>query len=422
MKSIFKKVGALVGLLVIALGISLTPILTASAATRDCDSNAVIYCGTVNKYELRDKLNSGTGRTYQSASQLQDLFGHYGIYSKDYWRLVDGTVYSDGRVVVNGKVVHRNAKSMGRSYMAGSTKVSGFPYPIYLRPTSVSFRSSSIGALVRMNTNGTMQYAVLKSCGNIVPGVSYTEKLYWLTTNKYEDLNRDGIRQTNEPYLPNWTFDITGPNGYKRTVVTSINGGITATHLKAGTYTITERQQTGWTSTTGLTQTVTITNSNQSVHFGNARIVVVQSAGLRVIKFHDRDGDKIQDSNEERLSGWKFRVTGNNYDQIVTTNATGEAVINDLQPGTYTITEILVDGWVNTTGLTTERNIVDGTVETIMFGNRRPTKPGEKIKQTKLPTSGPVETAAMAFGSVSFSGVALAWAKSKKKLLDAFRK
>lgn len=150
---------------------------------------------------------------------------------------------------------------------------------------------------------------------------------------------------------------------------------------------------------------------------------VSNESGLMIVKFHDRDGDRIEDANEERLSGWRFRVVGNDVDTILTTDSNGIARLNDIEAGSYTVTEILTRGWTNTTGLSLQRTVPDNTVSVFTYGNRRTVpndEPGGDV--TELPTSGPVETAAAAFGTMSFSGVAVAWARSKKKLLNAFRK
>jgi hypothetical protein len=54
----------------------------------------------------------------------------------------------------------------------------------------------------------------------------------------------------------------------------------------------------------------------------------------------------------------------------------------------------------------------------------KPLPPAEitKAKGDVLPITGPVETAAAAFGTLGLSGSAVAWLRSKKRLLDSFRK
>lgn len=516
----------MVAIVTIALGLVLSPTDVGIAnAGQDCDSNAVIYCGITSRAKLKEKLTNGTGRQYQSASELQSLFAYYRIYPKDVYRLRDGYVTKDNRVVVPGYNVKNgsNVYSMGRSYMSGSTRVSRFPYPIYLRHPSVSFRSNSIPAYVYMNPDSTFAYAVIKSCGNIVPGKLYSapeerHKLtIWkyedlnlnkvkdaneryvsdwyfdvrgpngktsrvktsanggititrllpgkytiteltrpgwrsitgltqtvnisnqnvavsfgnvevqkLTIWKYEDLNRDGQRQENEPMLPNWQFDVNGPRGYRYTTRTTANGGVTITRLLPGEYTITEHMQDGWRNTTPRTQRVTIARDGRVVYFGNTQIYEPfdERVNLNVAKFHDIDGDGDRDEEETMLPDWRFRVTGpNGYENTITTQENGIASLSELEPGNYVVTEILIDGWENTTGLTVQRTVtIDPATQSFVFGNRETDDPKTPGGETALPASGPMEAAATAFGTFGLSGSAIAWMRSKKRLLGAFRK
>ncbi len=64
---------------------------------------------------------------------------------------------------------------------------------------------------------------------------------------KWRDINGDGIKQTDEPGVANWTINISGPINTSTT--TNSNGEYTFYYLPVGTYTITETQQTEWTQT-----------------------------------------------------------------------------------------------------------------------------------------------------------------------------
>jgi uncharacterized repeat protein (TIGR01451 family) len=146
--SLFASVGLIAALL--------APVMPADAQARDCDNNAIIHCGALDKKELRERSKK---------SNVPGIFKHYGISQNHYDSLVEGTVHRDGRVVVNGKTVATGAVSTGRQNMPGSTHIKSVN--IYERPTSVSFRSSSLPAFVKMN-DGQFQYAIIKSCGNPV--------------------------------------------------------------------------------------------------------------------------------------------------------------------------------------------------------------------------------------------------------------
>lgn len=142
----------------------------AAGQVRDYDSNAVVYGGVYSVSELNNKLNGGTGKPYQSSAELKALFAKYGIGQADFGQLTNGYVTKHNQVVVNGKIVAYNVYTMGRHDIAGSTRISGLSYPLYLRHPSVSFVSDNLPAFVSMNYDGTYAYAILKPCGNIVTG------------------------------------------------------------------------------------------------------------------------------------------------------------------------------------------------------------------------------------------------------------
>ena len=168
---------------------------------------------------------------------------------------------------------------------------------------------------------------------------------------------------------------------------------------------------------------------------------VTDTVNIIVVKFHDLNENGEIDSNEPYLKGWQFEVTGpNNYSKNITTDETGRYTLTDLEPGRYTVTEILKSGWKNTTGISIERTVTtDESSQKFVFGNKqlddkitpptpeppvKPEPPKEVIsgKGHYLPETGPAEAAAMAFGTLGLSGSAVAWMRSKKRLLDSFRK
>lgn len=145
--------------------VSLLLILPAGvhAQSSDCDANAMIWCGVSSTSDLQQKLQQGDG--HHSAANLQKQFAATGASASTIKNahFVNGTVTKTGKVIVNGKVVATGAVSYGRQFMPGSTKVGS----LYRRPTSISFQSDSLPALVAMGQNG-FRFAIIKSCGNVV--------------------------------------------------------------------------------------------------------------------------------------------------------------------------------------------------------------------------------------------------------------
>lgn len=150
---------------VVLAGLLFVPAPASAATPRDCDSNAVIYCGAYTKQELLDKLRTGDSR--HTGAELREIVygGNWGITEASLRsdQTVDGVVTKDGRVIVGGQVVATDARSAGRENIGRSTREG----EVYVRPTSTSFRSAQIPAFVHLE-NGQFRYAVIKSCGNPV--------------------------------------------------------------------------------------------------------------------------------------------------------------------------------------------------------------------------------------------------------------
>lgn len=130
------------------------------AAAQDCDANAVIYCGVTGLADLRAKYNQNQG------GNVQAIFAHFGIPNEAFLDdMYIGRVTKAGDVYIGDWKVATNAVTAGRQNMPGSTKIPGIE--AYQRPPSVSFRSDSLEALVKMD-QGRFVVAVLTSCGNPV--------------------------------------------------------------------------------------------------------------------------------------------------------------------------------------------------------------------------------------------------------------
>ena len=177
--------------------------------------------------------------------------------------------------------------------------------------------------------------------------------LIWTVTDK-EDNNQDlvsGVPANNDP-VPSYLkvaavpgsvkivktsedgvvdgvkFKVTG-NGVDQTVTTANDGVFQINDLRPGTYTVTEltegkyEKQDPQTVAVTAGQTATVTFSN-----------TLKRGDLKIIKT----------SEDGVVDGVKFKITGNGVDQTVTTANGGVFQINNLLPGTYTVTE-QADSW-----------------------------------------------------------------------------
>ena len=90
---------------------------------------------------------------------------------------------------------------------------------------------------------------------------------------KFYDMDQNGVKGTNEPFLQGWTFTIAQGS----TVLGSVTTGGAGTpgvcvNLPAGQYTVTEVVQTGWFPTTPNPQTATVVGGQTvTLLFGNGR-------------------------------------------------------------------------------------------------------------------------------------------------------
>jgi uncharacterized repeat protein (TIGR01451 family) len=160
----FSLIAFMVGASIFAYG------LTRASSPTDCDSNAIIRCGVYDSKDMTDGYKAKGG-------SVETIYKHFQI-DGDFSGLVDGEVTSSNEVLVGGQVVANNAITVGREDIGRSEKItlvgktsSGQEniYTFYKRQPSVSFRSRSIPAYVKM-VDGKFKWAVIKSCGNPVQG------------------------------------------------------------------------------------------------------------------------------------------------------------------------------------------------------------------------------------------------------------
>ena len=134
--------------------------------TPDCDTVAIVYCGTFSESQFHSKWNND-----KKYSDHATVFSAFGIKKSDVTGMVDGIVWRDGRVTLgnsaSGQVVATNAITAGRwnNPKSGMTKIAGTSRA-YKMSTS-NFATEGQTAMIKM-VNGQFKFAVIKSCGNPV--------------------------------------------------------------------------------------------------------------------------------------------------------------------------------------------------------------------------------------------------------------
>jgi hypothetical protein len=210
----------------------------------------------------------------------------------------------------------------------------------------------------------------------------------------FADFDADGRFDANETGLTGWTVYVDLNNNQSRDpnepqTVSGAGGDYTLrARLLAGTYSIREVVQQGWTQTfpnqaSQFAHRVTITSGTQIVDdldFGNKPA----PGSVEGIKYNDVNGNGQRDAGEPGLAGFVIYADMNN-DAIIgigepasITDASGRFLINNITPGLVVIREVQQAGFLQTEpnpggplqggiGI----NVIGGVLTSgLVFGNR----------------------------------------------------
>jgi uncharacterized surface anchored protein len=183
---------------------------------------------------------------------------------------------------------------------------------------------------------------------------------------KYYDANRNGQFDDSECPLQGWTITIDDGEGYVVSQVTNESGIASFLDLAPGQYTVYETIQDYWYNVTPASVTVNVTaGMTVEVEFGNDQL-----ADLDVMKFHDMNGNGVYDTGEETLSGWTIELwQGDILVQGKSTNDLGSAFFGGILPGSYTVKEIMKEGWYATTAAEIDVTLDSGDYIYVLIGN-----------------------------------------------------
>jgi hypothetical protein len=95
--------------------------------------------------------------------------------------------------------------------------------------------------------------------------------------------------------------------------------------------------------------------------------VTDSSAGYLKIEVSYGSAKIVKTSEDGKVSGISFTISGNGVNKTVTTNSKGEIEIDNLQPGTYTVTEITDDKYE--TQKSQKVTVISGQTATVNFNN-----------------------------------------------------
>lgn len=219
-----------------AVGLGFAQGSVANAETRECGDNSIIRCGAMSASELKSEYA-------KNERGLKAIYSHYNIDASDIaasGSAKTGYVHTNGEVTVGGKVVARNANTVGRSASLGGKKVKiNDSISVYQGADRLK---STLSAFVFFDKDGNFKSAILKVCGNPVPATPpkpTPKPVYSCDSLAAKKISRNEYQ---------FTTDATAKNGAKITKYTysfgdgTVKSGdetITHTYAKAGNYTAT---------------------------------------------------------------------------------------------------------------------------------------------------------------------------------------
>jgi hypothetical protein len=151
-------------------------------AATNCDKVNIVYCGITgndaasyiasfkNIYSSNKSGHATSPTVKKDYTDLKTVYDWAGVTSSAVSSMSTantkvGTLYKDGRIVVDGKTVATNAWVSARfTSGSGFTHVAG---NVYARKTTTSFAESSAKVLVHF-TNNQMDFALMTDCANAV--------------------------------------------------------------------------------------------------------------------------------------------------------------------------------------------------------------------------------------------------------------
>ncbi|MDP6542587.1 MAG: SdrD B-like domain-containing protein [Phycisphaerae bacterium] len=219
----------------------------------------------------------------------------------------------------------------------------------------------------------------------LISGEAITDKDFgnaWvgsISGQKFEDLNGDGIKDTDELGLDGWTIELVDADTavVLDSQLTSGGGLYSFVDLVIGNYEVREVQKIGWVQTLPATSIYT-TSLAYGQHvtdkdFGNQPL----SGAISGRKFEDVNANSVRDAGEPGLDGWTIELVDPSSGLVIDTRVTfggGTYSFGELMYGSYIVREIVRNGWIpsmpDPSGHTVDISPGE-TLDDVHFGNYR---------------------------------------------------
>jgi hypothetical protein len=207
----------------------------------------------------------------------------------------------------------------------------------------------------------------------------------------FDDVNANGVWNAGESASPGWRIYIDRNNNGvldpgEASTVTDASGNYHFTGLSAGRYLIKIAPRAAWRQTFPTMNWGTWVNLAPGqivtgINFGEtpAPPPVQPNASISGAVFDDLNGDKIRESDEGGLAGFRVYIDANNdgwwegSEPSTLTDANGNWTLGNLTPGAYRVRVLPVTGWKQTVPFTSYLlTVTTGQrLAGILFGQKR---------------------------------------------------
>ncbi len=199
----------------------------------------------------------------------------------------------------------------------------------------------------------TLNFAQRSSSGNLFGNRTLGEMVSGV---KFNDVNGNGVRDSGEEGLSGVTIRITDASNAVRSTSTDASGSFSFTGLAAGTYVVSEIVPNGFTQTAPaapgtFTVNVTAGQSVANLAFGNrASQGSTDTASISGRKILDLNANGVFDGFDRGFEGIVFELHDQSGNLIASTtsDAQGNFTFSNLPAGTYVLSEILPQNFLQT--------------------------------------------------------------------------
>lgn len=186
----------------------------------------------------------------------------------------------------------------------------------------------------------------------------------------FDDLDQNGVRDAGESGIAGVTIRLlNAQNQQVASTVTAADGSYSFANQPVGTYTVVQETPAGYSPTTLVQRQVQVqANQNSAACFGVTTKPRPGSIGCSV--FDDANQNGTHDADEKGLGGVTIRLFNDKDEEVAstTTAADGSYSFADLAPGTYKVSQVLPEGYSNTTPVERSTTVLSGKKASACFG------------------------------------------------------